>query len=53
MSRQIKSTLPVVLLISFSLPAAAGNSPAARTALTSAARDKRVSAKQAAFQDAM
>jgi len=53
MSRQIKLALLVVLLISFSLPAAAGNSPAARTALTSPAQGKQVSAKQAAFQDAM
>src|SRR5829696_8959555 len=53
MSRQIKLALLVVLLTSFSLPAAAGNSPAARTAPTSPAQDKHVSAKQAAFRDAM
>jgi len=53
MSRQTRLALLVVLLISFSQPAAAGNSPAARTALTSPAQGKQVSAKQAAFQDAM
>ena len=53
MSRQIKSTLLVVLLISFNLPAAAGNTSAARTVATSPAPYQRDSAKQAAFQDAM
>ena len=53
MSRQIKSALLVVLLISLNLPAAAGNTPEARTGLTSPAPYQRASAKQAAFQDAM
>jgi hypothetical protein len=53
MSRQIKASLLTVLLISFSLPAVAGNSPAARTMPASPAPDKPASAKQAAFQDAM
>ena len=53
MSRRIKSALLVVLLVSLSLPAAAGDPPAARAATASPAPDKPASAKQAAFQDAM
>ena len=44
MSRQIKSSLLIALLMSFSLPSAAGKSPAPY---------KRDSAQQAAFHDAM
>jgi hypothetical protein len=53
MSRQIKSSLLIVLLISFSLPSAAGKSLAARAVPASPALYKRDTAKQAAFHDAM
>lgn len=53
MSRHIKSSLLIVLLISFSLPSAVGKSPAARAVPASPAPYKRDTAKQAAFHDAM
>jgi hypothetical protein len=54
MSRQAKSTLIIVLLIAFTLPAnAAGNALAARTMSASSAMDKIDSTKQAALQAAM
>ena len=54
MSRQVKSTLIIVLLVLLNLPViSASNSAAARTVPASPAPDKRESSKQAAFQDAM
>ena len=53
MSRNIKSSLLVALLILLNLPSAAGKSRAARAVPASPAAYKRDSAKQAALHDAM
>jgi hypothetical protein len=53
MSRPIKSSLLVALLISLSLPAAAGKSTVSRAMPTPPALIRRDTAKQAAFHDAM
>ena len=53
MSLQTKLALPVLLLVSFTMPAGAARNSRARTAPVARAADKADSAKQAAFQDAM
>lgn len=54
MNHRIKSSLTIVFLVLFTIPAiAAGNSSAARRVTGSPVPDKGESSKQAAFQDAM